>query len=70
MTLSQLADDIGCHKSTVSRAARRLGVGRLDGQSIRLTAAECRRIKSHLQSTRPGNPNAAVDGARAAKRRR
>ncbi len=57
VTISQLAKKLGKNKSTVSRHARRLGLGAREGREVRLTDAEVRRLAGQIATSRPGNPN-------------
>ena len=56
MSASDAARHLGCNRSTVSRAAKRLGVGTPLGTIILLTDAEVSRISKVIQE-KAGNPN-------------
>jgi hypothetical protein len=56
MSAADAARHIGCNRSTVTRAAHRLGVGTPVGTILLLSDSEFRRI-SKIVRDGPGNPN-------------
>lgn len=59
-TASEAAEEIGCHKSTVSRACEKHGIGIESGRQIILLPADIERLKGLIQD-KPGNPNCKKD---------
>lgn len=57
ITTSQAAEQIGCVKSTVTRACGKHKIGTRPGREILLTPADVRRLRKLIQEG-PGNPNA------------
>jgi len=57
MQISQLAKKLGKNKSTVSRHARRLKLGRRVGRDVLLTPAEAEKVAAAIVNSRVGNPN-------------
>ena len=57
MKISELAEKLGKNKSTVSRHARRLGVGKREGRDVLLTPIQAGKVAAAIANARPGNPN-------------
>lgn len=62
-TTAQVAAALGCDRSTVTRAAKRLGVGRRHANSLAFTAADVRRLRAAIADG-PGNPEWIAAGKR------
>lgn len=57
MNLTELAEKLGKNKSTLSRHARRLGLGTYGPHGVELTDAEARKLAGVVALARVGNPN-------------
>lgn len=55
-TLSDAAEEIGCHPSQTSRWAKRLGVGTPFAGRIIVTPAEIERLREAMATTPKGRP--------------
>jgi hypothetical protein len=55
-TSREVCEALGCDKGTVSRAARKLGVGKMVGTSKVFTLAEVAKLKKEIRA-KPGNPS-------------
>lgn len=60
---TDLAARIGCHKSTVNKAAARLSLGSIVGRSLVFTDDEAEAIAADVRSRggKAGNPNFGKD---------
>lgn len=52
----QVAALLGCNRSTVTRAAQKLGLGQMIGKSMAYTKGEVDQIRKTIRQG-PGNPN-------------
>ena len=52
----QVATLLGCHRSTVTRAAQKLGVGQMIGSGWAFNKGEVDQIRKAIKEG-PGNPN-------------
>jgi DNA-binding transcriptional regulator YhcF (GntR family) len=52
----QVATLLGCHRSTVTRAAQKLGLGQMIGSGKGFTKGEIDQIRKAIKEG-PGNPN-------------
>lgn len=59
LTTAQVAEQIGCDKTTVSRKANKLKVGRMIGNVKVFTSAEWKKLKAAINDT-PGNPDFGI----------
>ena len=57
MNLTELARKLGKNKATISRHARRLGVGTYGPGGMKLTDAEARLVAGAVATAKIGNPN-------------
>lgn len=56
ITIAEAAAQLGRHKSTITRAVKKLGVGQRIGQQIALTTRDVAVIRKVVRDA-PGNPN-------------
>lgn len=63
ITIAKIAEAAGCHRTTVQRAAHRLGLGQMIGVQLLFDADEAARIAAVVRPGAPGNPRIAEQSA-------
>ena len=64
LTITEAADELGVHKSTVSRKCAAHDVGRVFANGRLLTAGDINKLRRILESSQPGNPGQRGDDGR------